>query len=477
MARMTQLVSENENQGVQRWFAGQIAANCRRGDWATALQLLRNMHQQKMQPAPATCNKIVTTCIENKQVDSALAALDLMRHMDVVPDANIYATLIRICEKRGMAETTWRLFDDMKKQGLTTNVITYNALIRAAEKLKLPFTKVEELESEMKAMNVKLDINSYNALISVSLADLSRGTLTSIVRALDLFVELRNVGLTPNVITYKTLFLSLREDSDGALTEAIFKEMELRRILPDIDTYNSLISSCERGKHPERALVLFDALQRQGLQPDRATYNALLGICMKKKQPEKAARLLDSMHEAGIEPDVESYNALISACGRKDQAELAVHYFKDLQAKGLEPDIHTFNAVIASLTRREVTGDILDRLLASMSCYGLEPDRVTYGYLLNACASNHDTMRAFHWLQQMRAHGIPMDGDIHKLISAIGIAWDLPKDHHLLADSDLLVGGDYALSIASSSPLAAGQEATTPPPPGLSLQYPPSQSA
>ena len=78
-------------------------------------------------------------------------------------------------------------------------------------------------------------------------------------RALQLFDEMQQQGLEPNVITYTAVI------STGELTLQLFDEMRQQGLQPNVVTFSAVVSAFAKCKMPQRVLQLFEEMQQQGL--------------------------------------------------------------------------------------------------------------------------------------------------------------------------------------------------------------------
>ena len=68
----------------------------------------------------------------------------------------------------------------------------------------------------------------------------------------------------------------------------LFVEMQQKGLQPDVITYTAVITACAKGGMAKRALQLFDAMRHHGLQPNVITYNAVISACGKGLMAKRA---------------------------------------------------------------------------------------------------------------------------------------------------------------------------------------------
>ena len=94
-----------------------------------------------------------------------------------------------------MPHKALEIFEQMKREGVKPTVVTYSALISAAEKGQQWKLALEVLE-EMKAAGHGANVIAYSAAISA----LSKGQMWH--KALELFREIEASGGKPSIVTY-----------------------------------------------------------------------------------------------------------------------------------------------------------------------------------------------------------------------------------------------------------------------------------
>ena len=100
----------------------------------------------------------------------------------------------------------------------------------------------------------------------------------------------------------------------------LFAEMQQKGLQPDLITYSTVISACGNGGDAERALQLFVEMQQKGLQPDVITYTAVISACGKGLLAKSALQVLEDAAE-GFRPNLTTYTAVINDCGKGGDAE------------------------------------------------------------------------------------------------------------------------------------------------------------
>jgi pentatricopeptide repeat protein len=207
----------------------------------------------------------------------------MMLEKNVIPDVISYSKLIlAYCQNRDMHNAhLW--FLDMDERGLS-DVIVYTILMNG-------YCKVGRLQE-----------------------------------ACDLFVQMINLGIKPDVVAYTVLLdghlkETLHQGWQGIAKErrifflrtkhktllSYMKDMEIE---PDVTCYTVLIDGQCKAEYLDEARELFDEMLAKGLTPDVYAYTALINGYCSQGEIAKAEDLLQEMTDKGMKPDVLTFSVL-----------------------------------------------------------------------------------------------------------------------------------------------------------------------
>ena len=157
-------------------------------------------------------------------------------------------------------------------------------------------------------------------------AIVAHGRLKQSDKALDVFREMQEAGLTPNVVSCAQRALDLLPHCQLSPTPRPRRPAPVRRHghdrrmrepQPLADRALALLRhaggrcharrlchqcgdhACERGGQWEEAEMLLQEMQALGLSPDRVTYNTAIAAAARAAQWEQSLRLLDAMRAGG----------------------------------------------------------------------------------------------------------------------------------------------------------------------------------
>merc|ERR1712137_1450706 len=117
------------------------------------------------------------------------------------------------------------LLDEMKKNNIAPNTITYNAAISACE-------KGEQWQEALRLLN-----------------------------------ELKKTNIAPDTITYSAAISGCQKGWQWQEALRLLDEMKKNNIAPDTITYSVAIFACEKGERWQEGLTLLDEMESKNLLP------------------------------------------------------------------------------------------------------------------------------------------------------------------------------------------------------------------
>lgn len=166
---------------------------------------------------------------------------EYMLELTINSPCNSHA-LLDICNElqKGMApQKATEVFDRMRREGIRPSVVSYSALISAAEKggqWKLAL----EILDDMKRAGFPGNVVAYSACISA----LAKGQQWE--RALELFREIQTFGGSPSIVTYNATVTALEKGMQWELALGLFEEMKMRNLPITVVSYGGAISACDK---------------------------------------------------------------------------------------------------------------------------------------------------------------------------------------------------------------------------------------
>ncbi|KAA8538621.1 hypothetical protein F0562_028185 [Nyssa sinensis] len=279
-----------------------IGGYCQAGYCGKAHDIFMKMQESDVPPTVITWNTMITGYIQNGDEDQAM---DLFQRMQkdgtIKPDTASWNSLIAGYLQNGHKNKALRIFRKMQSFSVRPNSVTILSVLPACSNL-IAAKKVKEihgcvlrrnLESELPVANSLIDIyaKSGNIVYSKTIFDkiptkdiITWNTLISgsvlhgcSYAALDLFDELRKVGLKPNRGTFVSIIYACSLAGMVDEGKQVFSSMTVDyHILPGLEHYEAMINLFGRSGRLEEA---FDFIEDMAIEPDSSVWASLLTAC------------------------------------------------------------------------------------------------------------------------------------------------------------------------------------------------------
>jgi tetratricopeptide (TPR) repeat protein len=244
---------------------------------------------------------------------------------------------------------------------------------------RLDYSTALEIFSNIRDARLNPNIYTYNTLL---------GKAPDYKIAVQIMEQMRKDDIQPNVITYNTL---INLAPDYAEASRLMEQMRKDDIQPDVITYNTLINLALT--HDE-AVRLMEQMRKDDIQPDVITYSTLINLA---PDYAEASRLMEQMRKDDIQPDVITYSTLINLA--PDYAE-ASQMMEQMRKDDIQPNVITYNTLIKlAPDYAEATG-----LIERMVNESVEPNSYTYSTLFSKDLSDVSADSILSWFLRQKYH-------------------------------------------------------------------------
>ncbi|CAM6129945.1 unnamed protein product [Calypogeia fissa] len=398
---------------------------------AMALEWVKNVHGQArkagLESDVRLCNGLVHMYAESGSIDDARLVFDRMQNRDLVT----WNVMIGGLAKHGCGLEAYRLFLQMRREGVKPDAITYLNILNASASADA-LDWVKEVHVHASKAGLDLDVRVGNALVDMyaksgSIHDArlafdrmqNRDLVTWNVmigglakhgcghEAYQLFLRMRHEGFKPDSITYVSILnasasvgalewvkevhgyaseagMDLRVGNalihmyakSGSIDDArlVFDRMEKRNVV----TWTTMISGLAEHGCGHQALELFRKMNADGVKPNATSFVAVLTACCHAGLLDEGRRLFSAMTEDyGIKPDIVHHNCMVDLLGRAGHLEEAELFIREMP---VEPDAITWGTLLGAC---RVHGNVEFGELAAKELFKLEPNDAPAHVLLS----------------------------------------------------------------------------------------------
>jgi pentatricopeptide repeat protein len=171
-------------------------------------------------------------CREGR-VPDALKAVGQIRASGITPTMATVSQIVAVLNTPELLDQAFYTLEDMHKAGDAVDVVAFNAVIAAADKLR----------------------------------DLQRARATQLAAA--------DLGVTPNIDTFNYVLRACRSGRHRQLGDDVLAEMTAAGVHPDAESYEHMIHLCLTQTSYEDAFWYLEKMKAEGFRPRQQLYTAI----------------------------------------------------------------------------------------------------------------------------------------------------------------------------------------------------------
>lgn len=214
--------------------------------------------------------------------------------------------------------------------------------------------------------------------------------------------------IEPNIVTYNTLLDACHKAGELDVALRVKDQLDNTDIRPDLRTYTTLIatvgrkvSSASGANDPTRAFYFLKEMKSKRIRPNGKTYSALIDVCgrcrrsdlalkclrlmLDQKRKEHANLSIEKRQDYRFASEVGAWTAAIDACGKSGSIDTAVKLFYSMPNYGVYPNTITCGSLVDCLLRSGRTAESLD-VLRYMKLNRIAPSEVMYTSLMTSAS-------------------------------------------------------------------------------------------
>ncbi|CAA7022176.1 unnamed protein product [Microthlaspi erraticum] len=163
-----------------------------------------------------------------------------------------------------------------------------------------------------------------------------------------------------------------------------FEEMDQLGTPRSVVSFNALLAASLHSDLFERVPQLFDEIPQryQNITPDKISYGMLIKSYCDSGSPEKAMETMRDMEAKGVEVTIIAFTTILGSLYKNGQIDAAESLWTEMVNKGCELDNTVYNVKLMNAAKE--SPERVKELMEEMSSVGLQPDTVSYNYLMTA---------------------------------------------------------------------------------------------
>jgi pentatricopeptide repeat protein len=330
-----------------------------------------------------------------KDVGRALALLD-RSEIDACSDEVLLNTVLEACMRHHKSQRLENLIEQFENSKLRPCVHTYGSLIKACSTLKW-LDKCWELWNTMVHDSAMMPNDIVLGCMLDALVCNER--VEEAVRLLNTWKG----KIPPNTVMYSTLIKGFANSRQASRAMEMFREMSELGLTLNTVVFNSLIDSQARIGAMDQVSLLWESMSPSGCEPDKITYSTIVkGYCV-KGDLEKAFEVFRGMQANKMAVDSIIYNTVMDGCIRHNRLDLVDLVLEDMEKYSIKPSNFTLGILVKMHGRRRQLDKAFQVIEELPRKYGLQLNSQVKTCLLCACITNGAVDRAMQVFDEMKA--------------------------------------------------------------------------
>lgn len=321
----------------------------------------------------------------------------------------VYNVMLKILRKAEQWETGKALVEEMTRNGIPPDNITYSTIISFAIRCH-QLDEALDWFSRMQDAGCPPDSVTYSAVIDV-LAKSGR-----MQEAEDLCCKMQQEIQPCDAVAYSQVMKLHGMQKDYDQMWGVYKKMLAANMVPNVVTYNTLISLLGNAGRSMQVLRLFNDMLGHGLKPSPITLSLMFRTFAKTRNVDEAFELYKRIKKEGWIMDSVVYNTLLSLCAQLGKVDEGEEICKELlNSKVCRPDDWTWRTLVDMYVKggkfeeaRRITREMVSR--------GRSIDLPVYMGLIQGYGRKKDFKGVLELFDEVKAASVPFD---HMLAGAL----------------------------------------------------------
>ncbi|KAL0794533.1 hypothetical protein Bca101_065910 [Brassica carinata] len=361
-----------------------------------------------MQQHGKVSDSTYSSCIKFVGAKSVSKALDIYHSIpDESTKTNVFIcnSILSCLVKNGKLDSCIKLFDQMKRDGLKPDVVTYNTLLAGFIKVKNGFPKAMELVGELPHNGIEMDGVMYGTVLAICA---SNGRCEEAERFIQ---QMKAEGHSPNVYHYSSLLNSYSWKGDYKKADELMTEMKSVGLVPNKVMMTTLLKVYIKGGLFERSRELLSELESAGYAENEMPYCMLMDGLSKTGKLEEAKTIFDDMKGKGVQSDGYANSIMIAALCRSKRFEEAKQLARDSETTYEKCDLVMLNTMLCAYCRAGEMESVM-RMMKKMDEQAVSPDYNTFHILIKYFIREKLHLLAYQTLLDMHSKGHRLEEEL-----------------------------------------------------------------
>ncbi|KAG1346390.1 pentatricopeptide repeat-containing protein, chloroplastic [Cocos nucifera] len=335
----------------------------------------------------------------------ALQAYDSIPDKSLKVNVSICNSLLGCLVKNGRFESSIKLFNRMKDDGLSPDLVTYSTLLSGCRKVKNGYSKAMQLVQELENKGLHMDGVIYGTL----LATCASNNLCE--EAESYFQQMKDEGCPPNLFHYSSLLNAYSVDGNYMKAEKLVNDMKSSGLVPNKVILTTLLKVYARGGLFEKSKELLAELELLGYAEDEMPYCLLMDGLAKAGHIHETKALFAEMKQKHVKSDGYAHSIMISALCRSGLLKEGRMLAKEFEANCNKYDLVMLNTLLRAYCN---TGDMdsVMQVLGKMDKRAISPDWNTFHILIKYFCKEKLYHLAYRTIEDMHGRGHQLNEDL-----------------------------------------------------------------
>ncbi|CAL4949239.1 unnamed protein product [Urochloa decumbens] len=307
--------------------------------------------------------------------------------------------------KNGKFDSSFKLYDEMIREGLSPDPFTYSTLLSGCMKLKQGYTKAMGLINEMKSRGLQMDSVIYGTLLAICASH------NYCEEAEVYFQKMKDEGHSPNLFHYSSLLNAYSENADYGKAEMLMKDLRNSGLTPNKVMLTTLLKVYSKGGIFEKAKELLTELEASGFAQDEMPYCILIDGLVKGGKIQEAKMLFNEMKDKGVKSDGYAFSIMISALHRGGHHQESKQLAKEFEDQNASYDLVMLNASLRTYCSTNDMESVM-RMLKKMDELNISPDNITFNTLIRYFCNAKVYHLAYKTIEDMHAKGHQLNEEL-----------------------------------------------------------------